>query len=84
MPRYKGRQSAKAIERDFPHIVEMAVPFGGFGKRLDDMDEWHRACGIQPRNGRGRHDDDRDFVRWCFADANTAAAFAAEFGGKLL
>jgi hypothetical protein len=23
----------KTVERDFPHIVEMAVPLGGFGKR---------------------------------------------------
>jgi len=33
MSRYKGRSSAKTVERDFPHIVEMAVPLGGFGKR---------------------------------------------------
>ena len=26
MSRYKGRSSAKAIGRDFPHIAEMAVP----------------------------------------------------------
>jgi hypothetical protein len=32
--RYKGRQNAKAIERDFPYIVEMAVPPHGFGSRL--------------------------------------------------
>ena len=31
MTRYKGRTSARAIERDFPHIVDMAVPFGGLG-----------------------------------------------------
>ena len=49
----------------------MAVPEGGFGKQLDAMHEWHRAQGIQPRHGRGRHEDDRDFVRWCFA-ADTA------------
>jgi hypothetical protein len=32
MTRYKGRASPKAIEREFPHIVEMIVPEGGFGK----------------------------------------------------
>jgi hypothetical protein len=37
MNRYKGRQSAQSIERDFPHIVEMIVPLGGFGKKLDAM-----------------------------------------------
>jgi hypothetical protein len=34
MTRYKGRQSAKAVEQDFPHFVDMAVPPGGLGKRL--------------------------------------------------
>jgi hypothetical protein len=38
---YKGRPSAKAIEKDFPHIVEMRLPLGGFGKTLDAMHEWH-------------------------------------------
>jgi hypothetical protein len=30
MTRYKGRQSAKVVEPDFPHFVDMAVPPGGF------------------------------------------------------
>ena len=50
MSRYKGRSNTKAIERDFPHIVEMAVPEGGFGKQLDAMHEWHRSQSIQPHN----------------------------------
>jgi hypothetical protein len=28
MTRYKGRVSARAIERDFPHVVETVVPEG--------------------------------------------------------
>jgi hypothetical protein len=83
MSRYKGRSGAKSVERKFPHIVEMAVPLGGFGKRLDDMHEWHRARDIEPRHGRGRHEDECDFIRWCFADPNIAAAFAAAFGGTV-
>ena len=59
MTRYKGRSNAKAIERDFPHIVEMAVPEGGFGKPLDTMHEWHRSRGVHPHAGRGRHEDNR-------------------------
>lgn len=81
MTRYKGRSSTNAIERDFPHIVEMAVPPNGFGSRLDTMYEWHRSRGIEVRRGRGRREDSADYVRWCFVDPNTAAAFAAEFGG---
>ena len=37
MSRYKGRVSARAIERDFPHVVETVVPKGGLGKTLDAM-----------------------------------------------
>jgi hypothetical protein len=46
MTRYEGRQSAKAIERDFPHIVEMVVPEGGLGKRLDAMYDFHARHGV--------------------------------------
>ena len=35
MARYKGRTSAKNIESDFPHIVEIAVPLGGLGQQLN-------------------------------------------------
>ena len=44
MTRYKGRPSA--IEKDFPHIVEMRVPLGGLGSKLDAMPRWHEARGI--------------------------------------
>ena len=84
MSRYKGRTSAKAIEKDFPHIVEMIVPLGGLGKKLDDMYEWHRAKGIQDRRGRGRRDENgRDF-RWCFGDRTIAGDFARKFDGSFV
>jgi hypothetical protein len=51
MTRYEGRQSAKAIERDFPHIVEMVVPEGGLGKRLDAMYDFHARHGVRARLG---------------------------------
>ena len=80
MNRYKGRASAKSIEKDFPHIVEMRVPLGGFGKTLDAMHEWHTKRGIRAIHSTGRRDEfNRDYIRWCFADAETAAAFASQF-----
>jgi hypothetical protein len=75
MSLYKGRQSAKAVERDFPHFVDMVVPLGGLGKRLDAMYEFHARHGVEPKRGQGRHDADRTVIRWCFAEPGLAAAF---------
>jgi hypothetical protein len=80
MSRYKGRQNANAVERDFPHIVEMAIPDGGFGDRLDAMHDWHLARGIQAKHGQGRRDErGQYFIRWCFADPAMAKSFATTF-----
>jgi hypothetical protein len=81
---YKGRANQKTIERDFPHIVEIAVPPGGLGKRLDAMHAFHAERDISACLGRGRHEDGQDYLRWYFADARTAVSFAAEFGGTRL
>ena len=83
MPHYKGRNSLKAIESAFPHHVNMPVPDGGLGKHLDTMYKWHGARGIQAVHGRGWRENGRDIIRWCFADAKIAKAFASEFGSSL-
>ena len=85
MSRYKGRTSPKSIERDFPHIVETIVPLGGLGKTLDAMFEFHTRNGIRAINSTGRRDENGgNFIRWCFADREIAATFAAEFSAKVL
>jgi hypothetical protein len=82
MSRYKGRASAKAIEKDFPYIVEMQVPLGGFGKRLDAMYEWFTRHGIKPLTSTGRRDENnRNYIRWCFAEEALAEQFRREFVG---
>jgi hypothetical protein len=80
MTRYKGRTKTSLNERNYPHRVEMIVPEGGFGRRLDDMHNWHLALSIRAKLGRGRRDkDNRDYVTWCFANPATAESFASEF-----
>jgi hypothetical protein len=85
MTRYKGRTSQKAIEREFPHVVEIAVPPRGLGAQLDAMHHFHRARGIQACIGLGRRDGNRDgnrdYLRWYFTRPAAANAFATEFGG---
>ena len=84
MTRYKGRLSAKAIEREFPHHVDMVVPRGGFGNRLDAMHDFHTLYGIKFQRGQGRREGEWDIIRWCFSDRAIAQEFALEFGGALV
>jgi hypothetical protein len=84
MTRYKGRMSQKAIEREFPHVVEIAVPPGGLGAQLDAMHYFHRARGIQACLGLGRREEGRDYLRWYFTRAIVAVSFLAEFSGVLI
>jgi hypothetical protein len=79
MTRYKGRHSAKAAEHDFPHFVDIVVPPGGLGAKLDPMYDFHAKHGIKPQRGHGRHDANGSIIGWCFADSTLAVAFANEF-----
>jgi len=81
--RYKGRPSSKTIEREVPHVVEIAVPLGGLGKRLDAMHDFHRVFGIKPCLGRSRREDTQDYLSWYFFDRKTATAFVEKFRAKL-
>jgi hypothetical protein len=79
--RYKGRTSSKSIEREFPHVVEIAVPPGGLGRRLDAMHAFHAKRGIRACLGRSRREDSQDYLRWHFVDPTVAVDFASRFGG---
>ena len=79
MPRRKGKRTSRMNERDFSHIVELAVPEGGFGRALDAIHDFHRLRGIESRRGRLQRRNDQEFVRWCFA-----SVIDAEFAGTLV
>ena len=84
MPRYKGRASAKEIEKDFPHTVEMRVPLGGLGSKLNAMHQWHEARGIRAIHSTGRRDENnRDYIRGSFADPAAAKEFADTFNDTI-
>jgi hypothetical protein len=84
MSPYKGRPSAKTIAREFPFVVEIMVPEGGLGRRLEDMHAFHRQRGLTDHHIPRRRDGEHDYIRWCFKDLATAEAFAAQFSGTLL
>ena len=79
MSRYKGRASLKIIESKFPHHFDMLVPEGGFGSRLNAMHDWHDTHGIEAVRGQSRRENERDIIRWCFAESEMATLFGKDF-----
>ena len=51
MSRYQNRAGLKANEGKRPHHVDMMVPKGGFGVRLNEMHDWHDARSIEAVRG---------------------------------
>ena len=79
--RDNGRTKPNAVEAAFPYVVEMKVPPDGFGSLFNAMLAWHQKQEIEARNGPGRFEGGVSIIRWCFANAETAEAFCAQFGG---
>jgi len=71
-------------ERDFPNLVELALPPEGFRGVLLEIDAFHRDRRIPVRRGQNRHEVKQVYIRFCFPDAATADAFRNRFGGECL
>jgi hypothetical protein len=56
MTRRKAEITARMNERD-PHLVELALPPGGFRARSDAMLAFYRERDIQIHRGQGRNDE---------------------------
>ena len=74
--RYKGVPATHYTEQAFPWWVDIPVPEGGLGRRLNEMNDWHHSHGMAVRHGRGG----MDVVRFCFPDEGHAKALARQFG----
>jgi hypothetical protein len=84
MPHRKREIVGLTNERDFPHLVELALPPGGFRSVFLEIDTFHRDRRIPVRRGRSRHEAEQSYIRFCFPDAATADAFRNRFGGECL
>ena len=71
-------------ERNFPHLVELALPPDGFRDVLLQIDAFHREQRIPVRRGRSRYEVKPFYIRFCFPDAAAADAFRDRFGGECL
>ena len=84
MTRRKREITGLANEQDFPHLVELALPPGGFRDAFLEFDAFHRERCIPVRRGRSRHEAEQFYIRFCFPDSVTADAFRNRFGGECL
>jgi hypothetical protein len=84
MTRRKREIVGLTNERDFPHLVELALPPGGFRSVFLEIDAFHRERRIPVRRGRSRHEAEQLYIRFCFPDTATADAFRNRFGGECL
>ena len=71
-------------ERDFPHLVELALPPEGFRDVLLQIGAFHRERRIPVRRGRSRYGAKPFYIRFCFPDTATADAFRNRFAGECL
>ena len=84
MTRRKGEITASMNQRRYPFFADVPVPEWGFGRGgLQSISGWHAQHGVPEIRGVGGRMDDRDFCRWCFADAETAQRFADTFDGLI-
>lgn len=80
----KDKMKALTDERDFPFVVQIAVPDGGFGCTLDAINAWHFYSRIRQRRGRHQHIGKQEFRHWCFEGIEIATAFRQRFGGEIM
>jgi hypothetical protein len=84
MTRRKREIIGLTNERDFPHLVELTFPPGGFRSVFLEIDAFHRERRIPVRRGRNQHEVEQFHIRFCFPDTATADAFRNRFGGECL
>ena len=69
-------------ERDFPHLVELALPPGSFRSVVLEIDAFHRERRIPVVRGQSRHEVKQFYIRFCFPDTATADEFRNRFGAR--
>jgi hypothetical protein len=73
-----------AIERKYPHIVQLAVGTHGLDVGLSRrIMHFHNSRHINPRHGHIVLKEGQTHYRWCFSDSTTTQAFVEQFDGEI-
>ena len=83
MSQRRGEVTRQAIDRDWPHQVEVPATIC-MGHQYAVVHDFCRGLSLAPRNGRSTRRDDADWLRFAFAKPDDADAFQAWFGGRRL
>ena len=84
MTRRKREIVGLTNEREFPYLIELALPPGGFRNVFQEIDAFHRERCIPVRRGWSQQEAEQSYIRFCFADTATADALRNRFGGECL
>ena len=82
MTQDKFKSKKLSTERNFPHIIEIALPASGLASNVSrEMATFHWSREIRLRFGRARIQNGQHYGRWCFSEPAVADAFREQFGG---
>ncbi len=74
----------RVSERDFPFVVQITVPDGGFECTLGAVNAWRHCNGATQRRRPHYHAGEHEFWGWCFDGLEIAKAVRQRFGGEIL
>jgi hypothetical protein len=78
------KTTAHIGQRDFPFVVQIVVPDGGFGCTLDAINAWHHYWRNTQRRGPPQRFGEREFWSWGFEGLEIAKSFRHRFGGEIV
>jgi hypothetical protein len=80
----KRKTTVRIGAQRWPFVVQIAVPEGGFGPKLDAINAWHRYTKIKQRRAQPHQAEPKKFGRWCFETLESAERFRKRFGGEVV
>jgi len=83
-PMQMKKTAALVRQGEFPFVVQIAVPDGGFGCTLETVNAWHRYSNNTQRRGRPQRLVEQEFWSWGFEGLEIAKSFRHRFGGQII
>jgi hypothetical protein len=83
-PSRRRRTTVRVGLRRCPFVVQILMPEGSFGLRLDASNAWHLYSKNKQRRARPHQVEQQKFGRWCFESLSIAKKFSERFSGEIV